>query len=144
MSWADKCLGSLLHSKNYCDILIIDNGSQDGTQEYVREKYHNVMLVENKCNLGFGRANNMGISYALQHHYDGVLLLNQDAWVDEGTINILCTALFPPSILRVTELSQRKAFPPIQRYMIYLKASERKSFLFHLLMPLFGICQSQP
>lgn len=81
MKWIDKCLLSLSNSTVKCDSYIVDNGSADGTQVYIKEHYPNVIFHQSKENLGFGRANNLGIKYAIENNYDYVYLLNQDAWV---------------------------------------------------------------
>ncbi len=89
MRWADKCLSSMLASEYPTDLLVIDNGSKDGTVAYIRERFPEVKVMENGCNLGFGKANNIGIHYAIEHGYDAVLLLNQDAWLDADTLGKL-------------------------------------------------------
>lgn len=83
--WLDKCVNSIMHSSVKVDSIFIDNGSKDNTVQDLRDKY-NCNVVEAKQNLGFGRANNIGISYAITHGYDFVYLLNQDAWLHENTI----------------------------------------------------------
>jgi GT2 family glycosyltransferase len=50
-------------------------------------------LILNGKNLGFGRANNIGLQIALQERADFVYLLNQDAWVEETTFEVLIEAL---------------------------------------------------
>lgn len=89
MRWADKCLSSMLASKLKTDLLVIDNGSDDGTVAYVREHYPDVRVMDNGRNLGFGKANNIGIHYAMEKGYDMVLLLNQDAWLDADALGTL-------------------------------------------------------
>lgn len=84
--WMDRCLGSLRASECHTDVMVLDNASSDGTTSILRKNYPEVMLVENGANLGFGRANNIGMNYALSHSYDAVLLLNQDAWIDADTL----------------------------------------------------------
>ena len=87
MRWIDRCLPSLFEQEDvHPDIMVVDNGSTDGTCSYIREHYPQVRLVENHCNLGFGRANNVGMQIALDEGYDGVLLLNQDAWIDKDCL----------------------------------------------------------
>ena len=87
MRWIDRCLPSLFGQEDvHPDIMVVDNGSSDGTCSYIREHYPQVRLVENHCNLGFGRANNVGMQIALDEGYDGVLLLNQDAWIDSDCL----------------------------------------------------------
>ena len=89
MPWIDRCLGSLIHSQTPTDIMVIDNCSQDETVAEIERRYPQVMLVRNDKNLGFGRANNIGMRYAIDHAYDAVLLLNQDAWIDADTLGRL-------------------------------------------------------
>ncbi len=59
-------------------IMVVDNGSTDGSQAAMREHYSEVSLIENEKNLGFGEGNNIGMRYALQHGAEWVLLLNND------------------------------------------------------------------
>ena len=89
MKWIERCLNSLRESTITPDMFIVDNGSTDGTQSYIREHYPEIMFHQSKENLGFGRANNMGLQYALDHDYDYVYLLNQDAWVMPETLENL-------------------------------------------------------
>lgn len=90
--WIDKCLGSLRTSTIRPDVYIVDNGSSDGTQEYIKLNYSEVMFHQSNENLGFGRANNMGLQYALDNGYEYVYLLNQDAWVFPNTFELLINA----------------------------------------------------
>lgn len=93
MPWLHKCIGSVLHSAAPADIMVIDNGSTDDTVATLRRDYPQVMLFDNHANLGFGRANNIGMNYALRHGYRAVLLLNQDAWIDPDVIGRMADAL---------------------------------------------------
>ncbi|MBT0653155.1 glycosyltransferase family 2 protein [Geobacter luticola] len=78
-----ECLESLnaLTYSNY-EIIVVDNGSTDGSQRYIKEKYPQVLLMETGQNLGFTGGNNRGITAALQKNADYVLLLNNDTVVD--------------------------------------------------------------
>ena len=89
MPWIDKCLGSMLLSEYPTDILVLDNGSQDDTVKTIRERYPQVTLIDNHANLGFGKANNIGILHAMSRGYDAVLLLNEDAWLDPNCLGRL-------------------------------------------------------
>ena len=62
MPWIDKCLGSMIQSGYPTDILVLDNDSKDETVKTIRERYPQVRLIENHANLGFGKANNIGIA----------------------------------------------------------------------------------
>ena len=104
--WIDRCLGSLKDSTVPVDVFVVDNGSKDGTISRVRETgkawfnetsndgagWWLVELIESKENLGFGRANNLGLKYAVENGYEYVYLLNQDAWVEPDTFELLIKA----------------------------------------------------
>ncbi len=85
LKWIDRCLKSC---GDY-PVVVVDNNSSDNTVEYIKEKYPNVNLIEQEKNLGFGKANNIGISYALNRGVDFVFLLNQDAYLVDDCLNRL-------------------------------------------------------
>lgn len=89
IKWAEKCFSSLYNSTVPLDIYVIDNGSTDGTQEYIINQYPNILFHQSPTNLGFGRANNIGIKYAIENNYEYIYLLNQDAWVLPDTLEKL-------------------------------------------------------
>lgn len=77
-----ECLQSFkeIDYPNY-EIVVVDNGSSDGSQRIIKEKFPYVELIENRENLGFSRGNNVAIRYALRKKVDYVLLLNNDTVV---------------------------------------------------------------
>lgn len=87
--WIDRCLGSLQQSEHPVDIVVIDNASQDHTVQRIKEHYPYIRLIESKNNLGFGKANNIGMQIALEEGYEAVFLMNQDAWIAKDAIGIL-------------------------------------------------------
>ena len=89
MEWMERCLDSITRSTLPADIFIVDNGSTDGTQDYIRSCGKEIIFRQSGENLGFGRANNLGLQYAADNGYDYVYLLNQDAWVEEATFETL-------------------------------------------------------
>jgi len=62
---------------------VVDNGSTDGTVDYIRCRYPEIVVLQQDENLGFAKANNVGMRYAMDHGADYVFLLNQDAWINE-------------------------------------------------------------
>ena len=87
MRWLEKCIGSVRSSTVPADIIAIDNGSTDGSVEWMHK--HGVEVVSNSTNLGFGAANNIGMKRALEEGYSYVYLLNQDAWLEPDTLEQL-------------------------------------------------------
>jgi GT2 family glycosyltransferase len=92
MKWIQKCLESVLNSSVICEITVIDNNSTDETVSYIKSKHPGIILLEQTQNLGFGAANNIGMSYALRNKSDFVFLLNQDAYLQPQTLSILIKA----------------------------------------------------
>lgn len=90
--WIEPCLDSLRNSSIATDVLVIDNNSRDNTCKLISEQYPDVSLVQNSENLGFGKANNVGFRHAIEHKYDYVFLLNQDAWIAEDMLERLIDA----------------------------------------------------
>ena len=88
MQWLPKCLES---TKPY-NVIIVDNNSQDNTIKYIEKEYPEVKLFKLKKNIGFGQANNIGISYALKEGADFLFLLNQDAYLHQDCIESLLIA----------------------------------------------------
>jgi N-acetylglucosaminyl-diphospho-decaprenol L-rhamnosyltransferase len=80
----DACLASIYrHTVGLSfEVIVVDNASRDGSPALVREKYPDVVLVESRENLGFGRANNLGFARSRAAF---VMLLNSDALLLEDT-----------------------------------------------------------
>lgn len=87
--WIRNCLGSLVSGTVPVKSIVIDNGSTDATTSIIEKEFPETRLIKSEKNLGFGQANNKGIQWALGQGADYVLLLNQDAWVETGTIEAL-------------------------------------------------------
>ncbi len=94
MRWYDRCFGSLRNSDMPVETIVIDNASTDETVSYIKENFPEVCLIESKENLGFAKANNIGMRYALDHDADYVFLLNQDAWVEKDTLSKLVQTFY--------------------------------------------------
>lgn len=87
--WYDRCFSSLRASTIPVQTIVVDNASNDGTVEYIREHFPEIHLIESTENLGFGRANNLAMRYALDQGCDYVFLLNQDTWIEPDAIEKL-------------------------------------------------------
>jgi GT2 family glycosyltransferase len=99
LSWngrddAIACLEGLGRSRWWGDltVVLVDNGSTDGTAEAVRARFPEAVVIANERNLGFAEGNNVGIRNALALGADHVLVLNNDVDVDPGMIAELVRA----------------------------------------------------
>ncbi len=82
IGWLTTCLTTLLGTaySNF-KVLLVDNGSTDGSADFVQTTFPQVEIVQNHFNLGFSKGNNVGIERALSAGADYVVLLNPDTKV---------------------------------------------------------------
>lgn len=90
--WVTPCFSSLRKSTVPVHTIVIDNGSQDDTLARIAAEFPEVEVVDTGKNLGFGKANNIGMELAYRRGADYVFLLNQDAWIDSDAIEKLVEA----------------------------------------------------
>lgn len=98
LTWNQKsdvleCLESLekLDYPNY-EIVVVDNGSSDGTLEAIRERFPRVAIVRNTENLGCAEGVNGEIRYALERNADYLFIIANDAKVEPSTLSELVRA----------------------------------------------------
>ena len=72
------------------EVIVVDNGSTDGSEAMIRDGYPGVRLVENRANLGFAAGANVGIRAARGEY---VVLLNNDAELDAASISEMLRAI---------------------------------------------------
>lgn len=96
MAYLESCLKAVL-AQDYPDfeVLVVDNGSTDGSADFVAAQYPQVRLIRNARNLGFAAGNNIGLHAATG---DVLVLLNQDTEVRPGWLAALVTALQQPGV----------------------------------------------
>jgi GT2 family glycosyltransferase len=66
------------------EIIVVDNNSEDDSCKIIKDKYPEVILIENKENVGFSRANNQGVKVATGKY---ILILNPDTVIAEDTLD---------------------------------------------------------
>jgi len=134
----------MTYPKNDLEVLVVDNGSSDGSPAMVKEEFGNVILIESKENLGFAKANNIAIKKAVG---DYILLLNPDTIVvgdcldkcvqymdkhrdigvlgckvilPDGRLDVACRRSFPtPSVSFYRMVGLSKLFPKHKRFAQY-------------------------
>ena len=72
--------------KSSFEVVVVDNGSTDGSQAMLREEFPEVAIIQNEGNVGLGRASNQGILATTGRH---VLLLNNDTIVDGPSLDAM-------------------------------------------------------
>lgn len=87
------CLRSL-QQQTYPDytIVVVDNGSVDESKDIIRDQFSDVILIELDRNHGFAGGVNQGIRYALDNHFWGIALFNNDAEADKNWLKELVLA----------------------------------------------------
>jgi GT2 family glycosyltransferase len=83
-----KCIESIfVFSKNIeFEVIVVDNASSDGTGEMVQKNFPEICFIQNKQNLGFATANNLGIEKAKGEY---ILLLNPDTEFVEDSLSLV-------------------------------------------------------
>ena len=84
--YLSPCLESLYQSDlaSQFDVIVVDNGSTDGSQEMLREKYPDVKIIQNDHNVGLGKASNQGIEATTGEF---IMLLNNDTIVNKAALD---------------------------------------------------------
>jgi len=117
LPWIEPCLDSL----RGVETVVVDNGSRDGTVDFVRERFPGVRLIEAE-NRGLGAGWNIGLRDTSSRY---ALLLNADAWLAEGALDRLVdfadtrprAAVVGPRLLNQDGTLQRsvRGFPTLWR-----------------------------
>ncbi|MBI5468711.1 MAG: glycosyltransferase family 2 protein [Deltaproteobacteria bacterium] len=74
------------------EIIIIENGSTDGSEEMIRKRFPELTVIQTGVNLGFAGGSNAGLRHALSSGADYMVLLNNDTTVDPSFVKELVRA----------------------------------------------------
>jgi GT2 family glycosyltransferase len=93
LCWNDKkvindCLASIFagtHSTEF-EVIVSDNGSTDGSPQFIRDTFPRVQVIENRANLRFSKGNNVGIQATTGEY---CLILNPDTIIQDGSLDRL-------------------------------------------------------
>lgn len=101
-----ECLASLAPLK--ASLLVVDNGSTDGSVGAIRERFPEISILETGKNLGYAGGNNAGLRWALEKSFEWILVFNNDA------------AAAPDLIDRFLEAAQKEPAAKILGAKIYM------------------------
>src|SRR3989337_89485 len=81
-----QCLNSIFSASTSLkyQVCVVNNNSDDGSQEMIESCFPDVFLIRNNHNVGFARANNQIIQMAYSRY---ILVLNPDIIVMQGTLD---------------------------------------------------------
>lgn len=88
-----ECVRSLLMGGQGTEVIVVDNGSTDGSVSLLRETFPGLRVLENEKNLGYTRGVNQGIGQAMREGATHILVINNDAVVRENTVSGLLEAM---------------------------------------------------
>ena len=126
MRWINECLQSILNSSISATIIVVDNCSSDSTVDHIKTNFSTVILLEQSENLGFGRANNIAMAYALQAGMDYVFLLNQDAFVYKNSFaNLIHTAVQHPEYGILSPIQLGYSGDVLENYFFQFMAKDK-------------------
>lgn len=90
----NDCIESLkkINYPNY-KIMVVDNGSEDGSGQQLATAHPHILLLKAATNLGFTGGNNIGLNYSIQQSFDYSMMLNNDTFVEPEFLTILVSYL---------------------------------------------------
>ena len=95
LNWCNErdtaaCLESLAASRyDALTVLLVDNGSPDGSGDRLHERFPDVPYLQTGSNLGYAAGNNRGMAWALERNADYLLVLNNDTVIDPACVSQL-------------------------------------------------------
>lgn len=96
LEFTKRCLESLYKKSDLAEIdtFIVDDGSTDGSSEWIKKNYSNIQIIKGDGNLWFGRAINIGIKKAFDYYskYDYFFIINNDTFLVDGAIDDMIKA----------------------------------------------------
>jgi len=87
LRFLEECFDSLFkQTYDNMEVVMVDNGSSDGSVEFVNQRFPEVHVLRNERNLGYSEGNNLGIRYAAGRSAALVLILNNDVSVERKAV----------------------------------------------------------
>jgi hypothetical protein len=120
LNWNGKefltdCFESLKKQSAETALIMVDNGSNDGSQELVRKKFPSVSILELPENRGFAGGVNAGIHKAMEEGAEFIALINNDATADHRWLESLLEEIRKDDLVGIVT-SKMLAFPDKTRF----------------------------
>lgn len=151
IKYIESCLNSIFSQGcNDVEVVVVDNGSTDGTVHFIKENFNKVILVENKKNLGACKARNQGIEISCG---EWILTLDCDVVLEAGFLKKMLNltedlqdyiGMIQPKILQ----EDRKTIYSVGIYLSWLKRffdigkGKRDNKKFDQINHVFGVCSA--
>jgi len=115
-----ECIASLTRSAYpVLDVVVVDNGSVDGSPQALRQRFPTVRVIENQKNLGYAEGANVGIRAALRQGAHYVLLLNNDLTVDSRAVGELVSIHRHNPLVGITGAKIYRRDDPTRLYCVW-------------------------
>ncbi|MCK9409376.1 MAG: glycosyltransferase family 2 protein [Bacteroidetes bacterium] len=126
----NDCISSVMpQCADRAEIIVVDNGSKDGSADYLKQTFPSVRLIESMENLGFAGGNNLGVNHANGNY---IVLLNNDTKVNNGWLDGLVKAISDDRIVCASSLIKTEGIPDR-----YYEKNGSINFLGHNIMRVF-------
>jgi GT2 family glycosyltransferase len=88
--YLEKCVSSIRKQNYPHEIIVVDNGSTDGTINYIKETFPDIKIIVSPANRGYGAGNNLGFKYTNGRY---IVILNPDVIVEQSWLENLIAPL---------------------------------------------------
>lgn len=93
LSMLQRCIQHILNQTEECDILIVDNYSCDGTEQYVKDIINNrINYIKTFKNIGGAGGFNLGMRWAVERNYEFIWLMDDDCFPNINALEELLNA----------------------------------------------------
>lgn len=94
-----RSVTALDYPADHCRVIVVDNGSTDDSVVRILAAHPDIVLIQNRANVGYAEGNNVGIQYALDLPIDYMLILNNDVEVrSDFLLHLIVEAETDPAI----------------------------------------------
>lgn len=126
VAYLERCVASVYGQSVPAEIVVVDNGSTDGSVRAIQRRFPSVRVIMNDYNVGFARGANQGAECA---RGDLILFLNSDARLEPGSLSVLVRYLADHSLVGACQPSLIQPNGELDSAGSFLT---RSGFLYHV------------